>query len=184
MAGRKDDRRVQFTKKLLRESLIDLIYEKPVRKITVKELCEAADINRGTFYTHFSDPYGLLRHTEETAAGEIGAYIRDIAAADQEADILQHAVELFTYIRKNEHFWRALLSENGSIDFYKVLFEASFEDFAARRRADNDEATLRLLYTYILIGGVGMTMRWLGEENELPPERMADILLRVIKNRC
>ena len=49
------DRRVRKTRALLRQGLIGLMREKSVQDITVKELCEACDINRGTFYLHYTD---------------------------------------------------------------------------------------------------------------------------------
>ena len=51
----KQDHRVRLTKLLLREAFLDLLVEKPVAKITVKELCEQANVNRATFYAHYRD---------------------------------------------------------------------------------------------------------------------------------
>ena len=59
------DRRVKFTKMVLRESLLELMREKPIGEITVTELCKNADVNRGTFYTHYKDPMDLLAHIQE-----------------------------------------------------------------------------------------------------------------------
>lgn len=44
------DRRVRKTKRQLRKALMDLMAEKPVKSISVRELADRADINRGTFY--------------------------------------------------------------------------------------------------------------------------------------
>ena len=57
MQDKKKDRRVKYTKKALKNSLIDSLKEKTIEKITVKELCEKADVNRGTFYSHYSDQF-------------------------------------------------------------------------------------------------------------------------------
>ena len=43
------DRRIRYTKQAIKDSLFALMQETPVEKITVKELCAAADINRATF---------------------------------------------------------------------------------------------------------------------------------------
>lgn len=45
----RENRRTRLTKRLLRESLLELLHEKPVDHITVKELCECAELNRSTF---------------------------------------------------------------------------------------------------------------------------------------
>ena len=51
MAENKTDRRVRRTKRLLLESLTSLMKEKPIKDISVKELTDLADINRGAAFT-------------------------------------------------------------------------------------------------------------------------------------
>ena len=60
MKSEKIDRRIKYTKTLLKNSLVDLMREYPIAKISVKMLCETADINRSTFYAHYSDQFDLL----------------------------------------------------------------------------------------------------------------------------
>ena len=60
----KDDRRVKYTKMVLKESFIKLLKDKDITKITIKEICDNADIKRATFYAHYSDQYDLLRKIE------------------------------------------------------------------------------------------------------------------------
>ncbi len=48
----KQDARVRYTQKVLKEVLLQLLEQKPVNRITVKEVCERAGLNRTTFYTH------------------------------------------------------------------------------------------------------------------------------------
>ena len=65
MPEARSNRRVRFTRSALREALIDLILEKPLVSITVKDICARADINRSTFYLHFKDVTDILRTTED-----------------------------------------------------------------------------------------------------------------------
>ena len=65
-----EDRRVRKTKRSLRDCLIRLMKEKKIQDITVREISEMADINRGTFYLHYKDIYDLLEHVESDFAGE------------------------------------------------------------------------------------------------------------------
>ena len=64
------DRRIRKTKQQLRQSLTALLKEKPIQDITVRELADLADINRGTFYLHYRDVYDLLNQIEEELLGE------------------------------------------------------------------------------------------------------------------
>lgn len=55
-----EDRRIRRTKKALKDSFVELLQTKSFKKITVTELCEAADITRVTFYTYYKDKYELV----------------------------------------------------------------------------------------------------------------------------
>ena len=55
----KTDRRIRKTRAQLRKGLAELMQEKSVSEITVKELVERVDINRSTFYLHYTDIYNM-----------------------------------------------------------------------------------------------------------------------------
>ena len=65
MSSKKIDRRKKYTRMVLKESLLEILKSKPITSITVKEICERADINRSTFYSHFNDQFDLLFQIEE-----------------------------------------------------------------------------------------------------------------------
>jgi hypothetical protein len=54
----KTDRRVRLTKQIIKESLVELMRDHPIYRVSVKMLCEAADINRSTFYAHRQTGFG------------------------------------------------------------------------------------------------------------------------------
>ena len=64
--GKKIDRRVRKTKQQLQDGFIYLRKQKDLKEITVKELCELTDLNRGTFYLHYKDIYDLSEQLEES----------------------------------------------------------------------------------------------------------------------
>ena len=59
------DRRVRKTKKQLRQGLTQLLQTKNINEISVRELSDLVDINRGTFYLHYRDIYDLLDQIEQ-----------------------------------------------------------------------------------------------------------------------
>ena len=61
---KKTDRRIRKTKQQLQEGFIHLRKSKSIKDITVKELCELTDLNRGTFYLHYKDIYDLSEQME------------------------------------------------------------------------------------------------------------------------
>ena len=65
------DRRIRYTKQAIKDNLFELMKETPVEKITVKELCAAADINRATFYAHYDTLTALLEEIEVEKSQEL-----------------------------------------------------------------------------------------------------------------
>ncbi|QDW21619.1 TetR/AcrR family transcriptional regulator [Flavobacterium sp. KBS0721] len=59
------DRRVRYTKMVLRDSILDLLRNKSLNEISITELCKAADLNRNTFYKHYNTPYEIIREMED-----------------------------------------------------------------------------------------------------------------------
>ena len=51
------DVRVKVTKKMIFEAFLNILKNKPIAKMTVKEICFAAGINRTTFYKYYKDTY-------------------------------------------------------------------------------------------------------------------------------
>ena len=71
--GKKEDRRVRRTRKLLTQALTDLMQRKQVNEITVKELTDAADMNRGTFYLYYKDIFDMIEKVEDQIFNKLNA---------------------------------------------------------------------------------------------------------------
>lgn len=71
----KENQRVMLTKRLLKESLLSLLKEKRIEKISISELCKEAGINRSTFYKHYDTQYDLLYELETDLAEDLHKYI-------------------------------------------------------------------------------------------------------------
>ena len=67
----KTDARVRYTRQIIQHVFIDLLKQKTLNKITVKEICEKAEINRSTFYKHYEDVYHLMHKLEESALNQL-----------------------------------------------------------------------------------------------------------------
>ena len=74
----RENQRVRITKRLLKEKLEELLMLKPINRITVKDLCQEAGINRSTFYQHYSDQYELLGEIESDIIGQTEEFISEV----------------------------------------------------------------------------------------------------------
>lgn len=61
----KNNRRKIITKKILNDSLLELMQTKPISKITIKEICDLSDMSRSTFYLHYQVQSALLEDIEK-----------------------------------------------------------------------------------------------------------------------
>ena len=125
MPETKNNRRVRFTRSALREALIDLILEKPLVSITVKDICARADINRSTFYLHFKDVTDILRTTED----EIIEHMREHTPTHKRKfrdlqEIEGFFIDFLEQIRNNPRIMKViqvLCSEQGDPYFVRKL---------------------------------------------------------------
>lgn len=69
----KNDPRVRYTEMIIKKAFLELLQQKPVNKITVREICDRAEINRSTFYKHYLDCYDLMDKLKEEALEQFDA---------------------------------------------------------------------------------------------------------------
>lgn len=179
MAG---DRRIQYTKMVLRESLIELLREKPIARLTVTELCKKADINRATFYSHYRDQFDLLAQIESAVIADINSYLDHFIHETSEANMVQILTKIFEYIQQNSKLCQVLLGNNGNIDFQtnimKIVSQRVVFEWQKKQRVD--ETTAEYIYTYVATGSIGVIRKWLGDDKRKPPQQMAEFVSHLV----
>ncbi|HBE77133.1 MAG TPA: TetR/AcrR family transcriptional regulator [Firmicutes bacterium] len=93
-----EDRRIKKTKQAIQISFAKLLSEKSMDNITVKSLCEAADINKSTFYLHYKDIYDCADHLRDTIVDEFSKVIAPYSFEDIIKDfavILENIMNMF-----------------------------------------------------------------------------------------
>ncbi len=60
-----------MTKKILKNSLLELLEQQDIQKISIRSLCELADLNRSTFYKYYGSQYDLLKEMENDLLNQI-----------------------------------------------------------------------------------------------------------------
>lgn len=113
---KKEDRRVKYTKKAIKDSFLSLFESKPLEKISVTEICTNADINRGTFYSHYSDPYDLK---EKLEAEFIEAIKARICTCTDNHNSRMSTVCTFRMLKDNRELCRVFTGPNG--DFRQLI---------------------------------------------------------------
>ena len=63
---------------MLKNAMLDLMQEKPVEKITIKETCERSELNRWTFYVHYNEPNVLLKSIEDEIIEDVEEILDEV----------------------------------------------------------------------------------------------------------
>ena len=141
----KTDARVRYTLRVLKESLLQLLEQKPINRITVKEVCEKAELNRATFYLHFSDCFE-------------NALLRDLRKSLEESgtsDIESLISAIYGMIDRNENVCRVLIFENPNTALLRKMIESVKEVSIANWQKELKNASqndLEMLYIHLSNG--------------------------------
>jgi len=178
MKERRIDRRVKYTKMVLRESLLGLMKVKSISKITSAELCRNADINRNTFYTYYSSPEDLLSSIEEELYNEIKEEIEHSLKLDSIPSLI---LEICQSIQKNVALCQILFSEYGDTLFLRrIMYIAHDRSIMEWRKAlVTDSGQMERLYTYFANGCVAVIQSWIQSEMQETPQEIASFIDKV-----
>lgn len=102
------DARKRYTQKVLKQSFLTLLKDKPVNKITVKEVCALAQLNRATFYAHYSDCFDLMESIEQEL---IDAFAKSMRYAGS-LDVTALIEAIYDMVEKNQVACRVLILGN------------------------------------------------------------------------
>lgn len=181
---KKEDRRVRRTKKLMTQTLFRLMQDKPLTEITVRELAEACDINRGTFYMYYQDIYDMLNQIEDEMFLRFGAILAEQEANIEARDTYPFLKALASFADENRSMCKVLLSPHGDMRFLERLnrlledkCHAEWQKF----HASISEEEFELGYSFVIFGCIGMLRTWITSDQPISPDhlaKMADLLLR------
>ena len=177
----KQNRKTRYTQMVLRDSLIELMKQKPISKITITELCKVADINRSTFYSHYSDQYALLRTIEDEALTWAKDAISSLQQKTIPAERLKLIESILQYFAQNEKHFQILMSEKGDIDFQKQLFALIYNQLGISpvQGKSNEESKQAMRFIFVVNGSVGVIRHWLKNGLNMSVTDMADIIYQM-----
>lgn len=181
MRSKKDDRRVKYTKMVLKESFIKLLEKKDISQLTIKEICAEADINRATFYTHYNDQYDLLRKIEDELLDNINTYLKEFDFKKSNMDAVLPAEKIFDYIKENARLCKLLLSEQGDFSFQKKVMVLVYEKIITQLTINNTitREDAEYVYSFTITGCVGIVQKWFDDGMIKTPRFMAEMVVRL-----
>lgn len=154
--------------------------KKPVSKITVREICELAEINRSTFYAHYMDVYDLFEKVEQHMAQMCADTILNSYAAGSG---FQAAIEgMFGYVLAYKDFYQLYFSElSHTVRILTLMiepFKNQLEQFWDSDFGYKVEGEVSYHFNFFTAGMAALIARWLDNGCKESPHQLYEILLR------
>jgi len=163
---------------VIQNSFIQLLKEKPINKITVKEICELADINRSTFYKYYLDPYDWIEQAERECLKTSQEVIDRIDSTDIEVLM----TELFETIRANYEMFSIIFANHGNL--LKEIFALYLEKAESRLKdtiLQNPVGSRKWECYFRIYGCTGIIGCWIKDGMEQSPKEVASHIASLIK---
>ena len=175
-----DNRSVRNTKRRLHEGLLHLMEQRPIQEISVKELTELVDVNRGTFYFHYADLYALLREMEQDFFESFSLTLHETVPHGEAA--YAYLRTIFTFLGENRSFCRIMLGPNGDMQFVERV-KAHVDETCSyfwRSRGGADPARYEMYNVFIINGCIGLIQQWLEGPDSTGPAEMAELAATIL----
>jgi AcrR family transcriptional regulator len=176
-----ENQRVRITKKMLKDSLIVFLARESIHKITVREICEEAQVNRSTFYKYYGSPYDLLEEIENDVIVQINSYLTEDAVARDGKEML---IKILAFINENIDMSRVLLNNNIDPRFPERLIQLpTMRQIITRQLPDKyNEEDIEYIMDFAVNGGFSTIKKWINKDKRESPEKIAELLnITIIK---
>lgn len=157
----KMDRRARYTRMVLKQSLLDLMKDRPIGKITVKELCEKADVNRTTFYAHYTDIDELLHQIEDDLLQKVRASLNNGLGMESVSAMM---MDILSAIKDNGDLCATLFGEHGDKECLSNILKYAHDQTIGVWRKQGSNASnedLEKMFVFFSNGAMAIIQEWL-----------------------
>ena len=174
MTEKRENRRVQMTRRLMKEALLELLEDTELANISVTAICERADVHRSTFYKYYTDPSDLLREIETDLMNQIPVPPK-VLDRKNEDDLIAAAADFFESVRKNCKAVRILFGENAGGDLVSRMVAYLYDGYVPAG-PEADALSARFISLYVAYGAVGALREWVMADCPVSSRQMAELM--------
>lgn len=183
---KKEDQRIKVTKILIKDSLSKLLKEKDIDKISIKELCDKAGINRGTFYTHYKDLDDLQNKIyEEFYTDFQKTFIPTVKEAANSSNLTSEdmILNIINFLFKNKETCLIMLNGSKRQEFVKEMTKIGQDIVLAvypKVIPDVNQDDLYAYYNFVSGGSIQLLVQWLEDDCKIPNDELSKNLNKLI----
>jgi len=180
-----EDKRITRSKNLLKEALISLMHTNDFKELTIKDIVECADLNRGTFYKHYQYKEDLLEEIIEDVVTDLIASYREPYLGTETFEVTKltiSSIKIFEHVEKHKEYYTLIVKSNTLIGFQnricQILKDLALHDLY--ENLPNAKMNKELLASYHAYAILGMIMEWIQGGFKYSSTYMAEQLFEFI----
>jgi len=170
------DRRIKYTKMVLRQALLEILQERPIERVTVKEICDRADINRSTFYVHYGSPQELLDGIRQEMYEEIKEKKRDFT------NIKAYMADMCDIIYDNRELMQVMLKAGKAETMFDIAFIWKEDFLKGTDSSGLSRADAEATFLYITCGAMAVITTWLLGHLHMTRDQVVDKVYSLTMN--
>lgn len=184
MTNPKQERRYRRTEALILNGFTTLLQQKSVKDITVRELSDLVDINRSTFYLHYTDIYDLMEKTEQRLLDKFFEAVDNTWTGAKE-DFFIFLEQMYKLMQENSALCLVLMGPNGDIAFIRrveeIIREKGLETLRSFAPKELHEQDLQYAVSYAMSGCLGLIHNWLKNNCQDSSTHMAELTFVLLR---
>lgn len=183
----KTDLRVFKTKEALRKALVILLKEKGLNSISVTELCQLANVNRGTFYAHYGQVENLFEEYFKSIMKDLGDSYQEPYRHEQNLlskNLDPSTIRIFHHIENYRTFYRIVFSKTVPLSYYYLLFDhvqQLIRNDIREHYASDIDFDLDMLSAYQANAILGLAIEWHRQDFAQSAAEMNRLLVRILR---
>ncbi len=174
------DRRVKYTKKIIKTTFLKKLEEKDINRITVSEICAEADINRATFYRYYLDVYDLLDNIETEFVDNLRLVFNE-----ENYTVYTFALKMLNIFLENKQILKVIFKSRSNINFMQEFLETAYNKCQSKWKSIDSnlkDEQIELATIYIFNGSLGIINYWVQNDFSSKPEDIAKIISELSYN--
>lgn len=177
----KESQRVIETKGKIKDAFIELCLRKKLDKISVKELTDLANINRGTFYVYYQDIYDLQEKIEDEFYDKIKGNVEYILTGLLTGEDFTKNMPSLDFFISNKEYVKVFLNNKGDFTIVprikklaKSLLKKKLFDLG-----QGESEQVEYIIEYITSAQIGMITHWVQQDFKAPVDELGRIIRAV-----
>ena len=158
----------EITKLWIADKMREIMKRKPLSKIRVTEICDAAGIERPTFYYHFRDKYDLV------------AWFFCHKAYETDVISVESSAKATSQMKNDIIFYRRAYEDTSQNALWKYMLEYFVKRYTdlAKEKLGTDVLDTQITYSirFYCMGAVGMTQEWVLKDNVTSAETIVTLM--------